>query len=284
MKSHTVVGTLKTVKIRNDSFLVNKNRNVRIWTPKSYKSDAKKPYDVIYMFDGNNLFDDATSFAGEWHIDEIITECEKGDHIRPSIVVGIDNSPDRLSEYLPRFSNIAIGDLGYKGQTTFDYLVNQVIPFVEEHYNVGKTRKYRSLGGSSMGGLMTFEGGLEYTCLFSRLYVFSSAFTIFKYGVDEEPPVFLGVGNNSAMKYVINEYSKPSMVNKFKLAFSTGGGEGYEGECYVNTHRIIRELKKAGWTDDNIYLYANPNMGHNESQWTEAFYYAYKFMNNKKSA
>ncbi|MDY5455114.1 MAG: alpha/beta hydrolase-fold protein, partial [Bacilli bacterium] len=80
------------VKISYDNFLVRKNRTVRIWTPTSY-SEEEEPFDVIYMFDGSNLFDEATAFVHkEWQIDETI-ESLKGE-IRPCVVVGIDASND----------------------------------------------------------------------------------------------------------------------------------------------------------------------------------------------
>lgn len=280
--THTVVGHLHIIKIRNDDFLVSKNRIVRIWTPKSYNPHAKVPYNVIYMFDGSNLFDEATSFVGEWHIDETISECEKSKHIRPSIVVGIDSSSDRMSEYLPRFSNIAISEFAYKGDTTFKYLIDQVIPYVEANYNVGKNRKYRSIGGSSMGGLMALEGGIEYGDIFSKVYAFSPAFTVFKYGANEEPPVKYGLGNNNAISYVLKELLKPSNINRIKLCFSSGGGEGFEGECFKNTKKMVKTLADGGWSQDNLRNFVDYNLEHNEYQWSLAFADCYPFMDAKK--
>ena len=92
---HTIVGNLDLVKIFYDNFLVRKNRTVRIWTPTSY-SEEEEPFDVIYMFDGSNLFDEATAFVHkEWQIDETIESLK--DEIRPCVVVGIDASNDSIS-------------------------------------------------------------------------------------------------------------------------------------------------------------------------------------------
>ena len=280
--THTVVGHLHIVKIRNDDFLVSKNRIVRIWTPESYNPHIKEPYNVIYMFDGSNLFDDATSFVGEWHIDETISDCEKNEHIRPSIVVGIDASADRMSEYLPRFSNAAISELAYKGDTTYKFIIDQVIPYVENNYNVGKNRKYRSIGGSSMGGLMALEGGIRHGDIFGKIYAFSPAFTVFKYGVNEEPPVKFGLGNNSAISYVMKELVKPSNINRFRLCLSSGGGKGFEGECFKNTRRMLKMLLSGGWSPDNLRIFADCSLEHNEYQWSLAFADCYPFMNAGK--
>lgn len=102
-EGHTVVGTLKIAKIYNEHFKVDKKRIVRIWIPTNYQKNRKEPYKVIYMFDGQNLFDAKTSFIGkEWQIDETIEEYIK-DGYASAIVVGIDNSSDRNDELTPSF-------------------------------------------------------------------------------------------------------------------------------------------------------------------------------------
>jgi hypothetical protein len=280
MAVHTVVGHLKIVKIRNEDFLVQKNRKIRIWTPLSYNKNSNRPYDVIYMFDGQNLFDDATSFSGEWHIDEAIDGIEFEDHIRPSIVVGLDNSSDRMSEYLPKFSNYAINELGYKAGKTFRFLVNQVIPYIEANYNVGKSRSFRSIGGSSMGGLMALAGGMYYPKVFSRIYAFSNAFAVFKYGEDEERPGNGGTGNDSAFDFVIRAYSRPDMKNRFKIALSSGG-KGIEANYYEYVTLMKERLVRNGWDERKIAAFQDSSLEHNEYQWSRFFPDAYRFMKKK---
>jgi esterase/lipase superfamily enzyme len=278
--NHTVVGHLKIVKIRNEEFLVQKNRKIRIWTPSSYDKNAKRPYDVIFMFDGQNLFDDATSFAGEWHIDETIENAEREKHIRPSIVVGLDNSPDRMSEYFPKFSRIAINEFAYKAGVTFRFLINQVLPYIEENYNVGKSRGYRSLGGSSMGGLMALAGAIYYPKVFSRIYAFSCAFAIFKYGQNEDVPFDGGVGDDSAFDFAVKQFYNPKIINKFKIAL-TSGGTGIEANYYDYVTMFHDRLIKKGWSEKNIGVYQNRSYEHNEYQWSQFFPEAYMFMHKK---
>jgi esterase/lipase superfamily enzyme len=280
MVVHTVVGHLKIVKIRDEDFLVQKNRKIRIWTPDSYDKDASRPYNVIYMFDGQNLFDDATSFSGEWHIDEAIDGIEYEDHLRPSIVVGLDNSADRMSEYLPKFSRYAISEYAYKAGTTFLFLVNQVIPYIEANYNVGKTRAFRSIGGSSMGGLMALAGGIYYPKVFSRIYAFSNAFAIFKFGKNENTPIDGGVGNDSAFDFVIRQYCAPQMINRFKIAL-TSGGTGIEANYYDYVTMMHDRLIRGGWKESNIAVFQDRSLEHNEYQWSRFFPEAYRFMNKK---
>lgn len=282
MKSHTIVGKLEIINIVCDSFLVNKNRKIRVWLPSSYSFNSKKKYDVIYMFDAQNLFDNATSFVKEWEIDESITYLEKEKKIRPSIVVGLDNSKDRLSEYLPRFSNYAIGDLAYKGDKTLDFLVNQVIPLIEEKYNVNKVKESRSIGGSSMGGLMALYAGIKYKDVFNNIYAFSPAFPIFKYGLKEYKPSFQALNNDSAFNYVLKEYVSKEMLNKHNIVISAGG-INIEKNYTKYPIKFCDYLIKNGYDPAKLKCIINKKYDHNEIMWDEFFYIAYQFFNDIKN-
>lgn len=275
--NHTITGNLKIVKLYCSSFLVSKNRRIRIWTPSSYDSKNKTPYRVIYMFDGQNLFDDATSYVGEWHIDEAISEKEE-EGIRPSVVVGLDCSADRLSEYLPSFSKIAVRDLAYKGNTTMEFLMNTVVPYIESHYNVSPKRIDNSIGGSSMGGLMTLAAGIKYQKKFSKLYAFSCAFPVFNFGPEEYEGEHEGLGNDDAFKYVLKAYTSKKMMNKFKIVM-TSGGTGYEGYYFDYVKRFKKTLLKSGWDKSNILTLQDEKLEHNEYQWSLFFPEAYEFFN-----
>lgn len=280
--NHSVVGKLKIVKIRNEDFLVQKNRKIRIWIPDSYDKKSAKPYDVIYMFDAQNLFDAATSYSGEWYVDEAIDGIEFEDKTRPSIVVGIDNSSDRMSELMPRFTDFAIGPFAYKGQVTLDYIVKQVIPYVEANYNVGKTRSYRAIGGSSMGGLMALAAGISYPRVFSQIYAFSADFPIYKFGPWEEPPIRFGTGTDEAFDYVVSKFSDKKMINKFRIGI-TAGGQGIEKRYAPYPLAFANKLKAAGWKEDNLLALLNSDYEHCEAQWAYFFPLIYRFMKKKKA-
>jgi len=281
-QNHSVIGKIHISHIKYESFLVNKNRTIRVWTPFSYNPKSSKKYNVIYMFDGQNLFDKYTSFANkEWEIDETLTYLEESEHIQPSIVVGLDNSEDRLSEYLPRFSNIAIGNLAYKGEETLSFLIEKVIPYIEAHYNVKKNRNSRSICGSSMGGLMSLQAGILYPHIFKNIYSLSPAFAIFKYGLSEHAPAFQGTNNEEAFEYVINHYSKQNMINNFKLCFCAGG-KGIE-KNYTKYPTLAKTLlTQNGWDEKNIYTYIDKKEIHSEDLWAQAFYYMYKLIYENK--
>jgi len=276
-REHTIVGNLKVVNLHYEGFLINKSRKVRIWTPTSYDKKAKIPYKVIYMWDGQNVFDEATSYAGEWCLDETITtEEEKG--IRPCVVVALDCSSDRLSEYLPKFSNIAIDNLGYKGPQTLDFLMNMVIPYVEKHYNVSNKREDISIGGSSMGGLMSLAAGITFPSKFSNIYAFSSAFSVFKYGINEDRTKSQGLNDDKAFDYVVKKFKEKSMKNNFKIIM-TSGGVGLEAEYLRYTDLFRKRLVKSGWNENNLLILQDKTMEHNEYQWSTFFSIAYEFVN-----
>src|SRR5690554_428848 len=109
-RKSTVVGTLKII----ENFYMpelKRYRTIRIWMPSTYNKDEKYP--VIYMHDGQNLFDDYTSFADEWQVDETIEHLIKVNKTNGFIIVGIDNSEFRMDEYTPNWGDIkdAEGDL-----------------------------------------------------------------------------------------------------------------------------------------------------------------------------
>ena len=95
-----VTGTLKTVE-RFESRHVDPRR-VDVWLPPSYGQDPERRYPVLYMHDGQNLFDPALSYIGvDWGLDEAITRLAAEGRVREAIVVGIWNTPKRFAEYMP---------------------------------------------------------------------------------------------------------------------------------------------------------------------------------------
>jgi predicted alpha/beta superfamily hydrolase len=125
-------------------------RDVLIYLPSSYeKSD--KPYPVIYMHDGQNLFDPTTSFAGEWGVDSALAKApRKG---RRAIVVGIPNAGiNRIREYSP-FVDQRIG--GGLGDCYLDWLENQVMPMIDSRFRTVRGPEGRGIAGSSLGGLIS---------------------------------------------------------------------------------------------------------------------------------
>jgi predicted alpha/beta superfamily hydrolase len=166
----------KNVHIVDTAFFIpqlNRYRRVWIYLPESYNSSRKK-YPVMYMHDGQNVFDAATSGFGEWGVDETLDTL--GPQVGEMIVVAVDNGGDkRLNEYSPY--DMAEYGRG-EGNAYVDFLVNTLRPYINKHYRTKKCGKHTFVAGSSMGGLISFYAILKYPKLFGGAGVFSPAFWI----------------------------------------------------------------------------------------------------------
>jgi predicted alpha/beta superfamily hydrolase len=166
----------KNVHIVDKSFYIpqlDRHRKVWIYLPESY-STSKKKYPVLYMHDGQNVFDEATSAYGEWGVDEALDTL--GTQNKEIIVVAIDNGGDkRLNEYSPYdMEKYGKGE----GDQYVDFLVQTLKPYVDKHYRTKKDEKHTLIAGSSMGGLISFYAILKYPKVFGGAGVFSPAFWI----------------------------------------------------------------------------------------------------------
>lgn len=172
----------KSVRIIDTAFWMpqlKRKRRVWIYLPEDYATSPKR-YPVLYMHDGQNVFDDATSYAGEWGVDEFLDSTR----MKKCIVVGIDNGGDkRLNEYCPydfSLTGIAANNKTNKGEGGLyaDFLVKTLKPFIDKRYRTAKDKKNTFIAGSSMGGLISLYAVLKYPTVFGGVAVFSPAFWI----------------------------------------------------------------------------------------------------------
>lgn len=166
----------KNVHILDTAFYVpqlNRHRRVWIYLPSSYATTRKK-YPVLYMHDGQNLFDNATAAYGEWGIDEALDTLEN--KYGEAIVVAVDHGGEkRINEYSP-FDMDQYGK--GEGDAYVDFLVQTLMPYINNHYRTKKDARYTAIAGSSMGGLISFYAALKYPNKFGAAGVFSPAFWI----------------------------------------------------------------------------------------------------------
>ena len=164
-RESTVTGELEILEI--PEFL--RGRKVRVWLPPGYR-EGNGRYAVLYMWDGQNLFDEATSFAGEWRVDETCTSLIEAGRIQPFLVVGIDHAgPARREEYTPWS--------GPRGPGEGDVLLKKVVevlkPRIDTDYRTLPDRQNTGIAGSSLGGLMTVYAMYSRREIFSRAGAFS---------------------------------------------------------------------------------------------------------------
>jgi predicted alpha/beta superfamily hydrolase len=153
---------------------LNNKRSLRIYLPASYEENAAKRYPVLYMQDGQNLFDAKTaSFGVEWRIDETVNRLVATGVMDEVIVVGIDNTPDRIPEYTP-CCDPKYG--GGKIEAYDAFVVNTVKPYVDRTYRTLPGKDSTAILGSSLGGLAAYAIAQKHPNVFSKAGAMSGSF------------------------------------------------------------------------------------------------------------
>lgn len=132
------------------------NRDLWVYLPPGYEGSSRTRYPVLYMHDGNNLFDARTAFLGnEWHIDETAERLIRSGDLPPLIIVGVSNTPDRIDEYTWQPGTVGGKIMGGKGPRYARMLVEEVKPFIDRTYRTRSDRANTGVMGSSLGGLVS---------------------------------------------------------------------------------------------------------------------------------
>jgi predicted alpha/beta superfamily hydrolase len=177
MPPHTLTGNIQRHRAFPSKILKNR-RDVLVYLPPGYRRFTGRRYPVLYLHDGQNVFDAATSFAGvEWGVDETAQRLITAKLIEPVIIVAIANTgEDRIHEYAPTPARIdpprrkrSKGLLRNYGR----FLTEELKPFIDGRYRTKPEAEHTALGGSSLGGLATLVLGLWLPNFFSRLAVMS---------------------------------------------------------------------------------------------------------------
>jgi predicted alpha/beta superfamily hydrolase len=149
----TLTGNFRLHK-KFESKIMGNNRTIIVYLPPDYDSAPDHRYPVLYLQDGQNLFDASTSFAGvEWQVDETAQDLIKSGKIDPVIIVGIFNSPDRTPEFTP-FDKTPTGEDG-RGSLYGRFVVEEVKPMIDKTYRTQPDRAHTAIGGAAMGGLIS---------------------------------------------------------------------------------------------------------------------------------
>ena len=164
-------------------------RNVDVWLPPGYEANKSKEYAVIYMHDGQNLFEGGHSFSNEeWEVDETMSRLIKNDSIREAIIVGIWNTPKRFREYQPGKPFLDLSeeqmvlrdslDSEYNGAPLGDeylsFIVKELKPFIDKNFRTLENQENTYMMGSSMGGLISIYAIAEYPEIFSAVACIST--------------------------------------------------------------------------------------------------------------
>jgi predicted alpha/beta superfamily hydrolase len=229
---------------------LNRYRRIWIYLPKDYAQNSKKYYSVLYMQDGQNLFNEQTAPFGEWGVDECLDTLEQQTS-SACIVVGIDNSDKRMTEYNP-YDEDKYGK--GEGKQYVDFLAQTLKPFIDAKYRTIKDARHTSVAGSSMGGLISLYALMQYPQVFGSAGVFSPALWL--------------------VPQMNDDLQKTKLSTAPRFYFYAGGKES---ETMVNdmrrTEAIINRKNCC-----NITEYISPTGEHNETYWRKYFPGFYKWL------
>jgi predicted alpha/beta superfamily hydrolase len=232
-----------------ESEALGDQREIVVYVPPGYEEESGRAYPVLYMHDGQNLFDGRTSFirGRTWEMREQADAAIERGAAEPLVIVGIYNGGDRrLAEYTPdRDWQMGGGEAANYGLM----LTRELMPWVAERYRVRREREATGMGGSSLGGLLTLYLGLRYAEHFGRLAVLS-------------PSVWW---NHKSILGYLNERA-PQIGEKPRIWLDVGTGEGRR--TLDNAEQLNRRLMANGWRPNKDMHFESVEGGtHDEASW-----------------
>lgn len=238
-------------------------RRIWVWLPESYENDAQERYPVLYLQDGQNLFDNATSFAGEWRADETAGRLLADGKIRPLILVGIDHAgAERLNEYGP--TRDATVNAGGKAADYARFVLEEVKPFIDMTYRTLPGREHTGIGGSSMGGLVSLFIAREHNDTFGLVAALSPT---------------LGWDNANLLKSFAGT---DAWIKRTRIWSDVGDAEGDDMDrvrAVSNLNLLSAILKQSGRAEGRDYVArVVEGAGHNESAWAARFEDVLRFL------
>jgi predicted alpha/beta superfamily hydrolase len=240
--------------IDEDFFIPQLNRTRRIWLylPPDYNTTSKR-YPVIYMQDGQNLFDVLTSFSGEWKIDESMNDLhDAGDY--GAIVVGIDNGGgERINEYSP-WVNPNYG--GGNGEAYAAFLANTLKPHIDSIYRTLPGREYTAVAGSSLGANISMYTGIEYQDVFGKVGIFSPAFWF----------------SDSSFIHLESK----GITQDLRVYFVAGQNES--ASIIADMMEMYDALVDAGQDESEMYFLSEPDGAHSEWFWAREYPDCYEWL------
>ena len=224
-------------------------RDITVWLPPGYENSDSR-YPVLYMHDGQNIFDPKTSaFGRDWEVDETCTRLIGPKQIEPLIVVAIYNTPDRSAEYM----------VGEKGNAYRNFVSGKLKSFIDEHYRTKPSREHTMTAGSSAGGLCAFILTWEHSEIFSKAICMSPAF---RFTRDDETVV---------VDYVAAIQKSERPANPIFI-YIDNGGVGLEKKLQPGVDAMLEVLQAKGLKPVIHFKSVQaPDARHNEAAWAKRF-------------
>jgi predicted alpha/beta superfamily hydrolase len=235
-----ITGTVKYIyKMKGKGI---KTRDIIVWLPPSYDSDTTKRYPVLYMHDGQNLFDPNTSsFGVDWQLDEAADSLIKSGSINEIVIVGIYNTHDRSEEY----GNTELG------HNYMDFIVHTLKPYIDKNYRTLPDRLNTAAAGSSLGGLISFMLIWEHPETFSKAACLSPSFHV--YDINYIPRVKDYYGTKKPLKI-----------------YTDIGSVDLETRLKPGVDEMVNELEKKGYIlGTDLEYFIDEGASHTESAWAK---------------
>lgn len=255
-----------------DFFPLSRKGAIRIYIPENVDiKDMTVRYPVIYMHDAQNLFSKETSaFGMSWNVHTALDNLIKKNAIKNTVVVGIDNAGSmkgRLDEYSPWINDnlsrykdsLEVNSAGGLGGDYEQFIIEHLIPYIEDKYPVANSKEERAIGGSSMGGLISLYIGLKNQDIFSKILSMSTAIWfaekealdfISKVDPAKETKIYLDVGDEETSCASLKEFP----------------------QIYIDGQKnIYKTLIKTGFQKKNVKAVFDKNAAHNEIMWAKRF-------------
>jgi pimeloyl-ACP methyl ester carboxylesterase len=251
-------------------------RHVQVWLPSGYRPDGPK-YAVLYMHDGQNLFDKAAAGYGmEWQIDETLDALIREKQVRPTIVVGIWNTPKRLQEYVPskafrglppeyraKIKALYGGDPLSDGYLKF--IVRELKPMIDRRFNVRTDRANTMIMGSSMGSLVSLYAVDEYPQVFGGAGMVSTHWPLFM------TPDGKSVGDREyeVVSSAFERYLAPALPDpRTHRLYFDHGSETLDAIYARYQRRVDRVVRHRGYRQFSNWMSLSfPGQKHNEISW-----------------
>ncbi|WP_235296539.1 alpha/beta hydrolase [Portibacter marinus] len=251
-KENTALCTVQVIKPPLKIEALRRTTTIRVCLPPGYEK-SKLRFPVLYMHDGQNIFDEFTSASGEWGVDETLTKLaiEEGFNI---IVVGIDHGGEHRKTEMNPWDHDKHGK--GEGQKYADFIVKKVKSFIDHQFRTLAEREHTGIMGSSLGGLISHYMLAKYPETFSKAAMFSPAYI-------QSDQIFDFVKDNP-------------VPNDSKITILAGEEEGKEVTHSVE--RMTRILKKINQREEYLESAVIPKGKHTEDFWRAHFPSAVRWM------
>jgi predicted alpha/beta superfamily hydrolase len=249
-------GDLRLHEFRSRIF--RNTRFLRVWLPPGYGDleNQSKRYPVLYLNDGQNLFEASSSFSGvEWRVDETADRLIREGAVPPLIIVGIDNAgKDRMREYMP-YRSMQPVMLRALGRRYPDFLMKEVMPFVEQNYRAATSMENTGLGGSSLGALVALYTAIVRPGVIGKLLI-------------ESPSLW--VSNKQIIKESRSVREWPERI--FLAAGTAEAASAEKSRSVVDNMRELAAIvRRAVLSESRLRVVIKEGAGHTESAWAERF-------------